>query len=188
MSANRVLAAVALAGAAVTLNACSHAKEALGIQKVTPDEFLVVTKAPLTVPQAFELPPPAPGQPRPQELQPENAARLAMLGDHGEEQRSEGEKLLAQKAGADQADPHAHYVVADELGGIAYKDKSFADRVMFWKAGGSAAEIAQNEKAKEATTPSPVDSRTEKARIKSLTGDKSVIIAKVAPKEKLPGL
>jgi len=46
---------------------------------VTPDEFRVVTKAPLVVPPDFSLRPPAPGKPRPQELQPESAARTALL-------------------------------------------------------------------------------------------------------------
>ena len=48
--------------------------------KVTPDEFRVVTKAPLVVPPDYALRPPAPGEPRPQELQPESAARTALLG------------------------------------------------------------------------------------------------------------
>ena len=188
MSANRVLAAVALMGAAVSLNACSHAKEALGMTKVTPDEFRVVTKAPLTMPPDYDLRPPAPGEPRPQELQPESAARLALLGARRDESRSDGEKLLATKAGADKADPLARYVVDDEFGSIAYKDKSFSDRVMFWKAGAPAQDVAQNQSAQAALEAKPIDPKVEAVRIKELTGAKSVIIAKQAPKSKLPGL
>jgi hypothetical protein len=188
MSANRLLAAVALAGAAVSLNACGHAREAFGLAKVTPDEFRVVTKAPLTLPPDYDLRPPAPGEPRPQELQPESAARIAMVGQAQNATRSDGEKLLVKMAGADKADPLARYVVDDEFGAISYKDKSFADRVMFWKAGAPATDVALNEKQKAALETAALDPKVEATRIKELTGGKSVIIAKQAPKQKLPGL
>jgi hypothetical protein len=189
MSANRVLAATALLGAAVALNACGHAKEALGMAKVTPDEFRVVTKAPLTLPSDYTLRPPSPGQPRPQELQPESAARLALLQTRGVEQRSDGERLLAAKAGADKADPHAQYLADDEFGSaVAYKDKGFADRVMFWKPGAPAADVAQNQKVAAALDVRPIDPKVEAARIKELTNKQHVVIAKQAAKQKLPGL
>ena len=188
MNANRVLAAMALMGAAVSLNACGHAREALGLSKVTPDEFRVVTKAPLTLPPDYDLRPPAPGEPRPQELQPESAARLALLGEAANSSRSDGEKLLVKMAGGEKADPLARYVVDDEFGGIAYKDKSFADRVMFWKAGAPAAQMAQNERAAGALDAHPIDPKVESVRVKELTGNRSIIIAKKAVKGKLPGL
>ena len=188
MNANRVLAAMALLGAAVSLNACGHAREALGIAKVTPDEFRVVTKAPLTLPPDYDLRPPAPGEPRPQELQPESAARLALLGQAANSNRSEGEKLLVKMAGADKADPLARYVVDDEFGAIAYKDKSFADRVMFWKPGAAGAQTAQNERAAAALDAHPIDPKVESVRVKELTGNRSIIIAKKPVKGKLPGL
>ncbi|PHY12892.1 beta-barrel assembly machine subunit BamF, partial [Caulobacter sp. B11] len=72
-----VLAAVA----ATSLAGCQSASKALGMNKVVPDEFRVVTKAPLVVPPDYALRPPAPGEPRPQELQPESAARQALIGE-----------------------------------------------------------------------------------------------------------
>ena len=116
--------------------------------KVTPDEFRVVTKAPLVVPPDYALRPPAPGEPRPQELQPESAARTALLGQREAEARSDGEKLLVAKAGAEKADPLIRYVVDDEFGDIAHKDKSFADRVMFWR-----------DKRRQAGAPAATDAR-----------------------------
>ena len=116
MSVNRVIVATALL-AAVGLSGCTSTRQALGMTKVTPDEFRVVTKAPLVVPPDFALRPPAPGKPRPQELQPESAARVALLGQREGEARSDGEKLLVAKAGADKADPLIRYVVDDEFGG-----------------------------------------------------------------------
>src|SRR5436190_17407923 len=132
MSFNRVMAAAVLVAAA-GLAGCQSTSKALGMSKVTPDEFRVVTKAPLVVPPDYALRPPAPGEPRPQELQPESAARNALLGQREAEQRSDGEKLLVAKAGAEKADPLVRYVVDDEFGDISHKEKGFADKVMFWK-------------------------------------------------------
>src|ERR1700742_2445477 len=118
MSFNRVFAqsailAAGLAALGMGLSGCQSAGKALGVTKVTPDEFRVVTKAPLVVPPDYSLRPPAPGQPRPQELEPESAAREALLGQSQAQSRTEGEKLLAAKAGGDKADPLVRYVVDD---------------------------------------------------------------------------
>src|ERR1700759_5748769 len=132
MSVNRVIVASALIAAA-GLAGCQSAGKALGMSKVTPDEFRVVTKAPLVVPPAYALRPPAPDEPRPQELQPESAARTALLGQRAAQDRSQGEKLLAAKAGAAKSAPMVCYFFDDEFGNIANKYQSFADRVLFWK-------------------------------------------------------
>src|SRR5271165_3009893 len=134
MNFTRALMAASLLGAA-GLGGCQATSHALGLSKVTPDEFRVVTKAPLILPPDYSLRPPAPGEPRPQELQPESAARVAIEGQREAEVRSDGEKLLVSKAGADKADPLVRYVVDDEFGGVAHKDKSFADWVIFWRKG-----------------------------------------------------
>ena len=49
MSLNRVIIATALVGA-FGLTGCTSTRQALGMTKVTPDEFRVVSKAPLVVP------------------------------------------------------------------------------------------------------------------------------------------
>src|SRR3954451_23255588 len=172
MSVSKTIAASALL-AAVGLAGCQSTQQALGMTKVTPDEFRVVTKAPLVVPPDFALRPPAPGKPRPQELQPESAARTALLGQQEGEARSEGEKLLVAKAGADKADPLIRYVVDDEFGDVAHKDKSFADKVMFWRAD----KTAPKPIAAGSDTAAPLDAAAEAERISKLTGGKSVIIA-----------
>lgn len=180
MSLNRIVSAAILAAAGLTLGACGHASDALGLSKLTPDEFRVVSKAPLTLPPDYDLRPPSPGEPRPQELQPESQARLALLGKQEGENRSEGEKLLVSKAGVLRADPLARYVVDDEFGDLAHKDKSFADKVLFWRRPASA-----NAGADQAA---PLDTDSEAARLKELTGGKSVVIKKQSGKRKLPGL
>ena len=186
MSVRFVLVASAGIVAAAALAGCESTQKALGMSKVTPDEFRVVTKAPLVVPPDFALRPPAPGKPRPQELQPESAARLALLGEREGENRDDAEKALVAKAGSDKADPLIRYVVDDEFGDIAHKEKSFADRVMFWHKTQAPAETAKDAGA---DTVANVDPAAEAQRIAKLTGGQPVIIERKAPsKIKLPGL
>ena len=188
MSLNRVILATALIGI-VGLSGCASSRKALGLSKVTPDEFRVVAKAPLVVPPDFSLRPPAPGEPRPQELQPESAARNALLGIREAQDRSTGEKLLVAKAGADKADPLIRYVVDDEGGDIAHKEKSFADRVMFWKKDAPTPGSEAVAAASADNVAAPVDAASEDARIKGLTGNKPVVIAREKTSRiKLPGL
>jgi len=173
--------------AVMGLSACSSTRTALGLEKVTPDEFRVVTKAPLVVPPDFSLRPPAPGEPRPQELQPESSARAALIGQRDAITRSRGESLLVQAAGADRADPLARYVVDDEFGDLAYKDQSFADKILFWKKPDAAESLSTNEQlGQEAAS---VNASAETERLKALTGDGQVIIQqKRETRLKLPGL
>ena len=186
MSLNRVLVATALVAAA-GLAGCSSTRSALGMTKVTPDEFRVVSKAPLVVPPDYALRPPAPGEPRPQELQPESAARVALLGQREAQTRSDGEKLLVAKAGADKADPLIRYVVDDETGALAHKEKGFADKVMFWKDGQSPSPASTAAAADN--VPAPVDPAAEEARVKPLTGGGAVVISREKQTRiKLPGL
>ena len=177
-----VAAAVALIGA-LGLGGCQSASKALGMNRVTPDEFRVVTKAPLIVPPDFSLRPPGPGEPRPAELQPESAARAAYAAAALSADRSAGEQLLAAKAGAAAADPLIRFVVDDEFGDIAHKEKSFADRVMFWRKD-------QPQQATTTETGEVVDAAAEEARLRQLTGGKAVIISRQGEgfKLKLPGL
>jgi len=189
MLLTRVVTAALLVGAA-GLAGCTDASKAFGLAKVTPDEFRVVTKAPLTLPPDYSLRPPQPGEPRPQELQPESAARQALEGQREAEVRSDGEKLFVAKAGADHADPQIRFIVDDEFGNVAHKDKSFADWVLFWR------------KEKPATQPSglgdpnesqPLDPAVEETRIKELTGGHTIVIARKPDEKqrgvfKLPGL
>ena len=185
MRLNHVIVATALIGV-VGLGGCTSTKKALGMVKVTPDEFRVVSKAPLVVPPDYALRPPAPGEPRPQELQPESAARNALLGRREAQDRDDGEKLLVAKAGAEHADPLIRFVVDDETGDIAHKDKSWSDKVMFWKKGEprmvQSAAVGDN-------IPAPLDPAAEDAKVKKLIGDKPVVIAREkTTRFKLPGL
>ncbi|HEV2364250.1 MAG TPA: DUF3035 domain-containing protein [Caulobacteraceae bacterium] len=187
MVRDKVVAALVLTAAAGILASCQSASRALGMSKISPNEFLVVSKAPLVLPPDYSLRPPAPGEPRPQELEPESAARQALLGQSENAIQDEGERLLVSKAGGDKADPLIRYVVDDQFGNLAHKDAGFARWVMFWRKGQPPSEAAQASAAANASNP--VNASVEAQRIKELTGDRPVVIARRPDsKIKLPGL
>jgi hypothetical protein len=192
MSMKRVAAvSVVMMGLGLSLAGCDSTKQALGMTKVVPDEFRVVTKAPLVVPPDYALRPPSPGEPRPQELQPESQARVALMGQREAESRSDGEKLLVAKAGADKADPLIRYVIDDEFGAVAHKDRPFADRVMFWrKDKPETQKAAVSAEQAGADTSAPIDPAIEAQRIAKLTANRAVVIKRepVDKRIKLPGL
>jgi len=66
-----------LAGALVT-SGCTDLKRAIGLERAPPDEFAVESRAPLTMPPDFDLRPPQPGAPRPQEKSSDQQARQAI--------------------------------------------------------------------------------------------------------------
>ncbi|MBU4196526.1 MAG: DUF3035 domain-containing protein [Alphaproteobacteria bacterium] len=185
----RSVAVLTLAAtAALAVSACGSIKQGIGLTKVVPDEFVTVSTAPLSVPPEYGLRPPAPGQPRPQELAPESAARQILLGQRQAVTRTPGEQVLVAQAGADQADPLARYVVDDEFGDIAHKDESFANRLMFWRKDDASTQAPTVRQTSEGQTT--IDATTEAARLQALTGGQQAIT--ITPRRsggfKLPGL
>jgi hypothetical protein len=69
------LLAVASILALVLLPGCSDFRVALGMDRVGPDEFAIESRAPLTIPPDFDLRPPQPGAPRPQDVTSAERAR-----------------------------------------------------------------------------------------------------------------
>jgi hypothetical protein len=57
------------------LGGCSDLRQAIGMDRVGPDEFAVESRAPLTIPPDYDLRPPQPGVPRPQEATAADRAR-----------------------------------------------------------------------------------------------------------------
>ncbi|MDQ8027662.1 MAG: DUF3035 domain-containing protein [Brevundimonas sp.] len=185
----RTTAVLTLAAvSALTLSACGGLQRSIGLSKVTPDEFLTVSTAPLTVPPEYGLTPPAPGQPRPQELAPESAARQILLGQRQSVTRSAGEQQLVAQAGGDRADPLARYVVDDEFGDLTHKEESWANRIMFWRRGEPSTQTATTAQTSEGSVT--IDAASEYARLQELTGGRAGI--SITPRRdsgfKLPGL
>jgi hypothetical protein len=184
MRASRV-AILILAGTAVAgLSACNSIRSAVGASKVTPDEFRVVSIAPLTVPPDYALRPPTPGEPRPQELDPSSTAREILLGAREGVTRSASEQALVDAAGADSADPLARYVIDDEFGDLAHKDENWAQRLMFWRSDDPSTQGPTTTGGGDLV----IDAAREQERLAALTGGQAIVIQRDSGGIKLPGL
>lgn len=88
---------------AIALSGCGNSvKKTLGMERTVPDEFSVVERAPLVMPPSFELAPPRPGAPRPQEYVGEARAEAVLLGQGNAAHSataSAGENALLSKIG-----------------------------------------------------------------------------------------
>jgi hypothetical protein len=125
--------AALLAGAAA-LSGCSGTREALGLGRTVPDEFAVVSRAPLAMPPDYSLPPPTPGARRPQEETATAMAEAAVFGAGiAVAPESGAEADLLADAGADSADPNIRQVVDREAVTLAETDETFIDTLLFWQ-------------------------------------------------------
>ena len=142
MTWGMVLKLSAVATLAVTLTACEGIKKQLGQTKQAPDEFRVVSRAPLSLPPDFSLRPPAPGVARPQEGTSAQQARkvvfraeepkaevLPVPGDS----RSVGEQSLLRSAGVENANPDIRLVVDRETLRLNAESEGFIDDLIFWR-------------------------------------------------------
>ncbi|WP_300541934.1 DUF3035 domain-containing protein [Maricaulis sp.] len=128
-------ALLAAATASIALSGCSGVSQALGGNRVTPDEFRTVTIAPLTVPPEYNLRPPRPGEARPDEIYPDQQARAALLGASSGFEGSDAEALLVARAGGGGADPFIRSIIDGETAGVVRKSRGFADQILFWRDG-----------------------------------------------------
>lgn len=138
------LAAAVTVLAALSLTGCSEARRALGYDKSAPDEFAVVSRAPLAQPPDFSLRPPLPGAPRPQEGTVRDQAKGLLVGGRspalaagggigGAGGLSQGEQLILAKAGADHVEPDIRRKVNEETTSLIEADNSFTNKILFWK-------------------------------------------------------
>jgi len=119
---------------ALSLSACQSISNAVGSSKARPDEFAVVSKAPLVVPPEYSLLPPRAGESR--DVATDQQARAALLGAQRVANASDAEQLLVAKAGGLSADSSIRVELDRDVSGVAYKQRSFADRILFWNDGG----------------------------------------------------
>jgi hypothetical protein len=136
-----VLAAV---GLATTLGGCTDIRRALGMEKVIPDEFAVVSRAPLAIPPDYTLRPPQPGAAPSQEVAAQDRAKEAVFRAGSQQaslppaagERSAGEGALLQKAGAPNADPAIRQHVSDDTALTPENQRGFVDKLLFWRKSG----------------------------------------------------
>lgn len=129
-----------LALLALALAGCSDARRAIGLDRNAPDEFAVVSRAPLTLPPDMRLTPPRPGALRPQESTPAQLAASSVFGGASrggtpgkaaQAQVSQGEAALLSKAGP--ADPGIRSRVDEETTALIVADRRWIDRLLFWQ-------------------------------------------------------
>jgi hypothetical protein len=140
---------LALILAAPSLGACQNAKEMMGLTKRSPDEFQVVSRAPLSMPPDFSLRPPSPGAPRPQEGTTQDQAKAIITGyserqlqpdqipsiGDGEQVATEsaGEAAFLQSVGIAGVDPNIRKLVDQETNADEANSTSFLDDLIFWR-------------------------------------------------------
>src|SRR5262249_21673918 len=83
----------------ILLPGCTGLKRAIGLEQVAPDEFAVESRAPLTIPPDFDLRPPQPGAPRPQEVPSAERARRGVDTAGPGEPGKQAAPTLKQPAG-----------------------------------------------------------------------------------------
>jgi hypothetical protein len=137
----RLLLLTALPALAMSLGGCEGIQRGLGMEKVVPDEFAVVSRAPLAIPPDYSLRPPRPGAAPTQEVSPTEQAKQVIFraGDQqaalaGADQRSPGENELLKQAGAASAAPDIRQTIAREArGDEGPVNDSFVDKLLFWR-------------------------------------------------------
>ncbi len=130
-----------LALVALTLAGCSDARKSIGLDRSSPDEFSVVSRAPLSMPPDMRsLSPPRPGVARPQEASAAQAAAASVFGgaSHGGPPsgkaavaRGIGESALLAKTGP--AEPGIRNKVDQETSALIIADKRWIDSLLFWQ-------------------------------------------------------
>ena len=124
-------------GMGLALIGCQSVREATGAVKQPPDEFTVLTKAPLVIPPDYNLRPPQPGVASRNELDPDDQGRAALFPQNAAAAAaalgasySDGEKLLLAKTNALTIDPNIRRAVTSDVG-QEDQGAAFAQRVLY---------------------------------------------------------
>jgi hypothetical protein len=137
----------------LTLAGCARGsvQEALGMGKRSPDEFAVVSRAPLILPPDYGLRPPQPGESRPGVDTPSERARATLSGpapqlppgadqevvsaafDDPGELASSGERALIAQATTTPVDPEIRRRIAEENMELAQVEQSLFTRLVKWR-------------------------------------------------------
>jgi len=148
---------------------CENAKETIGLTKQSPDEFAVVTRAPLSIPPKFDLRPPKPGADRPQETAKRLEARKILLKNASRNRNSgkyksvnsdrfsNGEAAFLQRAGALNVDPSIRKIIKKESSGLTEVNEGLLGKIIFWR--------------NEEKPGSIIDAKKEAQRLRKVTAE-----------------
>ncbi|MDE1151929.1 MAG: DUF3035 domain-containing protein [Micavibrio sp.] len=133
MTTHRQKITVLLAAALlVSVAGCSSVKKEFGVGRQSPDEFMVVKRAPLTLPPDYDLRPPS-ADSAPPASEAANQAKTAMLGAQGAEAtKGSAENELLTKMGAQSASADIRSTIDRENGIISLQNRTLVDKLIFW--------------------------------------------------------
>ena len=126
----------------ITLGGCSagQVRDNLGLTRESPNEFAVVRRAPLEVPDTLfssgqtNLPEPKLGMARPQEQSPDVEARQALLGKEdlnaAPQPLSPADQLFMARAGANKAESDIRQTVNAETATLHNRNKPVAEKLL----------------------------------------------------------
>lgn len=138
MRSRQLLRVTLLLTVATGLAGCETLRSAAGTAKDSPDEFAVVTKAPLVIPPDFNLHPPSAGAAPTNQLAPSQAAESALFNADPATvaaslpaTMSAGERYLLANAGVQNADPAIRQEIAADRASTRAADESFTNSLLF---------------------------------------------------------
>ncbi len=141
----------------LSLTGCNVVKRELGVDRNSPDEFMVVKQAPLTMPPDYTLRPPTTQEEMPLAAAASGTARQAVLGSTSAPvTKGAAETALLDKLGAGLADADIRRRIDEENGILSFNNRTVAEKLIFW----------DDEKPADNIPSSVVDPAAEAARIK----------------------
>ncbi|GBQ32838.1 DUF3035 domain-containing protein [Gluconacetobacter azotocaptans] len=159
----RTLSFALLTSGGLLLAGCSGSDvtRAFGLERETPDEYTVTTRAPLSMPPTDELAAPHSDASRPQDESPRLQA-LETLSPNVALQGAGGPPSAGQSALVNEADNAA---TSPDKGELGKAGQGFVDRLMFWNGGGAGGVVdgeAENRRLRQnaALGNSPVQGAT----------------------------
>ena len=127
-----------LVGSVMLLAGCegSGLTRTFGLTRDAPDEFLVTTRAPLSLPPDYNLRPPRPGAPRPQEQSEQSQAEEILVPQTALAGPRSGATSAGQSALLQQTGPSAPGDIRRRVDQEARRDQGnegFIDKLLYWR-------------------------------------------------------
>jgi hypothetical protein len=166
----------------LALAACSggnDVKEKLGLKASPPDEFSVVTRAPLSVPPDYTLRPPRPGADRPMEISVREQAKQTVFGASDVDQKAKASAETAQggfmnKLGATDTSGSIRNTLDAEMTELDKSEQPAAEKLLFWKdkePKGKTLDPVEEQKRLEATGASKPKLKDSKSSVEKRNED-----------------
>ena len=143
------------------LTGCGEVRSMLGQNKQSPDEFAVLSQAPLSIPPNFTLRAPEPGAKRPKKTSKRsNIKRIVVKSEAANAMNpspiiggASGEKSLRNLLGTSSAKPDIRRLLNEENKELIYTDQRLINKLLKWPSGSA--------------TRSLLDAAAESERIKT---------------------